>query len=210
MKTTTHISTNIGDHTEALAAESNSSQISNWIDQLSSPSVVVRERARESLVDLGRAAVGELISTFETADGYQRWEACKALTEIADPASIAVLIHALESNHQDIRWVAAEGLTNIGSDAIAPLLVALIHRACAYTILDGAYHVLHAFAKRASEPIFDALIAAIRGSHPGVSVPPAAEHALLRWRELSTAANARYFLKSTRRRFDKTLPTPLL
>jgi hypothetical protein len=90
----------------------------------------------------------------------------------------------LEDDHQDLRWVAAEGLLNIGGPAVEPLLLALIDRAWAHTILDGAIHVVRGLSRRVSEPIFEPLISALRAPEPGVSVPPTAESALTTWREL--------------------------
>jgi hypothetical protein len=195
----------------ATAADQSPASVDDLIRQLSSPSAVVRERAREALVALGHTALTELMVTLESANEHARWEACKALAEIADPASIRALIRALESEHQDVRWVAAEGLVNIGSESVEPLLIALIDRAFGHTILAGGHHVLHACTRRTPEPVFEALLAAMRGPQPGVHVPPAAEVVLMKWRELAAevASGRRWYLLRPPRPI-KPLPKPLL
>ncbi len=112
--------------------------ISRLIQNLSAHHVVERERSRAALVALGGPAVGPLLGAFASADERGRLEICKALTEIADRAATRLLIECLEDDHQDLRWIAAEGLLNIDGPAVEPLLVALIDRASAHTILDAA------------------------------------------------------------------------
>ena len=74
---------------------------------------------------------------------------------------------------------------------IEPLLLALIDRAWAHTILDGAVHVLRGLSRRVSEPIFEPVIsAAVRAPEPGVNVPPAAETALTTWRDIWSRAES--------------------
>jgi hypothetical protein len=103
--------------------------------------------------------------------------------------AVPALIERLEDDHQDLRWVAAEGLLNIGGPAVEPLLLALIDRAWAHTILDGGVHVLRGLSRHMSPPIFEPVIsAALRAPEPGVNVPPAAEAALSLWREIGSQA----------------------
>ena len=177
--------TETGSPQEGLAGEARGPQIELLIPKLSSPRAVERERARGELVAFGALAVAELLEAFESASERGRLEICKALTEIADPSAIPTLIQCLEDDHQDLRWVAAEGLLNIGGPAVEPLLLALIDRAWAYTILEGAIHVLRGLSQRVSQPIFEPLIAAaMRAPEAGVNVPPAAQAALSAWREI--------------------------
>jgi hypothetical protein len=159
------------------------------VQKLSSHRPGERERARAELVAFGEAAVGGLLDAVATADERGRLEACKALTEIADPAAIPTFIQCLEDDHQDLRWVAAEGLLSIGGPAVEPLLRALVDRAWAYTILDGALHVFRGLSRRLPGPIFEQLISAMtHAPEPGVSVPPAAEATLAEWRKISRHA----------------------
>jgi hypothetical protein len=155
------------------------------IQKLSSPHAAERERARNDLVMIGDEIVPPLIEVVETAGERARLEAARALAELAEPAAIAILIQCLEDEHQDLRWVAAEGLLNIDGPAVEPLLLALIDRAWAHTILDGAAHVVRGLVRRVSQPIFEPLIFAMtHAPEPGVNVPPAAEAALDAWRKV--------------------------
>jgi HEAT repeat protein len=172
------------------AAHQPGSRVAELIAQLSSPRAATRERARQGLVALGRPAVEPLVASLSSTNEQARLEATKALAEIADPSAIPALARALEADQQDIRWVAAEGLVNIGSDAVEPVLRALIDGAARHTILDAANHVLHAFARRSSEPIFEPVLAALKGPEPAVSAPLAAENALIKWRQLSAEVAA--------------------
>jgi hypothetical protein len=176
----------------AVSAEPGS-RTQQLIEKLSSPRAVERERARGELVSFDERAVPELLKSFGTADERGRLEVCKALAEIADPSAVPTLIQCLEDEHQDLRWVAAQGLLNMDGPAVEPLLLALIDRAWAHTILDGAVHVLRGLSRRLSEPIFEPVISAASHSpEPGVNVPPAAQTALTRWRQIwNAAASAR-------------------
>jgi hypothetical protein len=171
---------------EGLAGAARGPRIRLLIPKLSSPQAVEREEARIEIVAFGTLAVAELLDAFETADERGRLEICKALTEIADPLAIATFIQCLEDEQQDLRWVAAEGLLNIGAPAVEPLLLALIDRAWAQTILDGAIHVLRGVSRRIAPRLFDPLImTAQRAPEAGVNVPPAAQAALSVWRQIS-------------------------
>ncbi|HXY32992.1 MAG TPA: HEAT repeat domain-containing protein [Planctomycetaceae bacterium] len=170
---------------ETLATAARGPQIRLLIERLSSPRAAEREEARGEIVEFGAPAVPELLTALETANDRGRLEACKALAEIAHPSATPALIKFLEDEHQDLRWVAAEGLLNIGGWAVTPLLLALIDRAWAHTILDGAVHVLRGWSRRIPDPVFERLIsAAMHSPEPGVSVPTAAEAALAKWREI--------------------------
>jgi HEAT repeat protein len=182
-------------HTKVVSEPGDS--VSRLIQNLSSGTGVERERGRAALVALGGPAVGPLLQAFASADERGRLEICKALTEIADPAAIHLLIQCLEDHHQDLRWIAAEGLLNIGGPAVEPLLVALIDRASAHTILDGAGHVLRGLSRRVSRTIFDPVLAAVHGPEPGVSVPLAAQTALAQWRENGGAIDRSRFAPLT-------------
>jgi HEAT repeat protein len=169
---------------DAAVGAGSVSPIRQLVQKLSSPRSVERERARSELVALGAATVPDLLEAFESGDERGRLEICKALTEIAHSSAASMLLRRLEDDHQELRWIAAEGLLNIGGPAVEPLLLALIDRASAHTILEGAVHVLRGLSRRVSEPIFEPVISAVRGVEPGASVPPAAEAALFKWRAI--------------------------
>jgi len=72
-----------------------------------------------------------------------RWEAAKALSQIANPASIQALLEALSDKTFEVRWMAAEGLIRIGRKAVIPLLEALVEHSDSYWLREGIHHVLH-------------------------------------------------------------------
>ncbi len=116
--------------------------------QLQSEDGTHRQRARNDIIKIGRPAVPFLIQLLSSPSERLRWEACKALGRIVDPASSAPLVEALRDNSMEIRWLAAEDLIALGEDAIVPLLQALEIHFNSVFLLEGAHHVLHAFEKR--------------------------------------------------------------
>lgn len=113
------------------------------INQLAAVDDSIRENARLSLVKLGKHAVHPLIRAMTSHDQVVRWEAAKALGQIADSEAIPVLIRAMEDVSFDVRWLAAEALIHIGSDVAVLLLQALISNSKSFQLREGAYHVLN-------------------------------------------------------------------
>jgi len=151
------------------------------IEDLSSNDSMVRQRAREQLVLLGgqdvtRALVGELVDPRR----HVRWEASKALTEIADPVAAFGLMHTLDDGDEDVRWVAGEGLIALGKVGLITVLSGLEQRADSSCFCLGAHHVLHDLNKmcgcgEAIAPVLEAL----EGAEPAVMVPLEAMKALI-------------------------------
>jgi HEAT repeat protein len=120
------------------------STIELLIDKLNSRDGSTRRQARHELVEIGSAAVDDLVQHIETKEHYFRWEILKTLEQIADPQSAPHLIKVMEDDEFDIRWLAAEGLIRMGSDAIRPLLQALVDKSDSVFMREGAHHVLYA------------------------------------------------------------------
>lgn len=154
------------------------SSIRPLISKLGNPHAPDRQRAREDLVAIGEPAVPELIEMLSSPNRLERWEAAKALAEIADPTSAAALVRSLEDDDSDVRWVAAEGLIALGHHALVPLLEAMITRTGSPWILTGAHHILVELRKqkglREVEPVLEALASPARE----VAAPVAAWHEL--------------------------------
>ena len=93
----------------------NENRIDTLVKQLSDKDGQVREKARLTLVDIGKEATLPLTALLNAKDQQTRWEAAKALGAIADPAAIPALIKALEDNIFDIRWLASEALVGYWS-----------------------------------------------------------------------------------------------
>jgi HEAT repeat protein len=139
---------------------------------------MVRERARQSLVAIGGPAVAPLIEALADRNEQMRWEAAKALCQIADPASAPALVTILEDEVFDVRWLAAEGLIALGRGALVPLLQALMEHPDSLWLREGAHHVLHELSGGDLKEVLRPLLAALEDVEPSVEVPLAAESAL--------------------------------
>jgi HEAT repeat protein len=157
--------------------------IDNLIKQLSDKDGQVREKARLTLVDIGKEAALPLTALLTAKDQQTRWEAAKALVSIADPAAIPVLIKALEDDIFDVRWLASEALVGIGPDCIKPLLERLIASSDKLFLREEARHVLKYILRdnpKANEliAILKPVVDALNGSAASVEVPGVARTAL--------------------------------
>jgi HEAT repeat protein len=154
-----------GDRTDHFTANQDTpddpDKINLLVAKLSGEDGLQRERARMSLVDIGSPAVPPLIELLGSRNKRVRWEAAKALADIADPKAAEALTTALEDKVFDVRWLAAEGLINIGRAGLVPLLHALIERSDSPWLRQGAHHVLHDLAvgdlKEMLKPVVDSL-----------------------------------------------------
>jgi HEAT repeat protein len=154
------------------------SVIKKWITDLGSRDGMVRQRARGSLVALRKQAIAHLAKLTRDRNEQVRWEAAKALGEIADPKAAAPLTCALEDEEFDVRWLAAEGLITLKSKGLTPLLRALIKRPQSVWLREGAHHVLHDLSRTNLRKQVKALIEALEGVEPEIEVPPAAQNLL--------------------------------
>lgn len=153
--------------------------IQSQIAALADSNVVVRDRARMALVQIGEPALQPLIDALKDARWIVRWEAAKALSEIGDPAAIPALIATLNDQRGAIRWLAAEGLMGMGSEAVEPLLQALV--TCGWDdvwLQEGAHHVLRAQIGSRIGHELTPVIAALEGAETSVTVALAAHRAL--------------------------------
>ena len=118
--------------------------LESLMDQLASKDGVIRQKAREALVAMGRPAVSSLIQALQNATLDQvRWEAAKALESIGDTGAMPSLVKALEDRNSDVAWVAADALKTYKKTAWPPLLQALIKsKSDSVALRKGAHHVL--------------------------------------------------------------------
>jgi HEAT repeat protein len=152
--------------------------IKSLVADLESQDGQVRVRARKSLVAIGGQAVKPLVKALASKREWVRWEAAKTLGQIGDPAAVQALIKALEDKMFDVRWLAAEGLIAIGSEALTPLLQALMDYPDSFWLREGVHHVLHDVDKGNLTEILQPVIAALEGFEPSVESPLATEIAL--------------------------------
>lgn len=137
-----------------------------------------RERARESLLTLGKDAVSPLMESLENSPITQmRWEAAKALGALNDNKSIPALVKALEDSDSDVAWLAAEALRQFNRRAWAPILRALINsEGKSGSLRRGAHQVLAHRKALGFQDVFAALIASLQpGAAPGSTVLAAQE-----------------------------------
>ena len=149
------------------------------VADLASHNDTKRVKARHSLVAMGKATVPLLIAALKSQNSLMRWEAAKALGEIADPGTASALVDALEDDDFDIRWLAAEGLTKLNILALKPLLQALEKRGDSILLQEGAHHVFHDLAKEGLRKFLVPILAALEALEPGEEVPWAARHEMV-------------------------------
>ncbi len=157
-------------------------QAAEYITQLASDRWLDRVSAEQALRGMRAAAVPALTGALSTGPDQVRWGAARVLGDIADPASGAALVTALEDSAGGVRWLAAKGLIAIGPAAILPLLRQLLTRADSPWLQEGAHHVLMGLATPTLSPV----IRALEERFPALAVPVAASEVL---KELDRAEN---------------------
>ena len=130
------------------------------IDILKSENGATRQKARKTLVALGKPSVPSLTQALQNSKlDLVRWEAAKALGAIGDTRAIPRLVNALEDSNSDVAWLAAEALRQFKKAAWPPLLRQLIKDGSESALLrQGAHHVL----RNQKENGFNDLLATLR------------------------------------------------
>jgi HEAT repeats len=156
------------------------SKIKSLIDGLRNEDGLVRQKAREALTSIGKQAVRHLIPLLKDAEDDVRWEAAKALANIADVRAASELVATLEDHNFGVRWLAAEGLIAIRRDVLPPLMEALTKHSDSAWLREGAHHVLHDLAKKDPEvkDFVTPVIIALEGIEPEIGVVEPAYAAL--------------------------------
>jgi HEAT repeat protein len=151
--------------------------VSALIVGLSSPSAVVRGKAREALVARGQPSVTTLIEALSDTTNQVRWEAAKALVCLRAPEAAPPLIIALGDERYGVRWLAGEAPISFGREALEPLLTALTQLFNVFWRAEGAHHVLRHLARDESNKFLVPVIEALEALEPELAVPMAAEAA---------------------------------
>jgi hypothetical protein len=152
--------------------------IASLIGALASTDGVERHAAREQLEEIGRPAVPSLVRVLQSPSPHARWEAAKALGEIADASAAPALVHALEDEKAAVRWLAATALINLGRNALVPLLRGLEGNSDSIWFRDGAHHVLRGLIKDGVADEAIPVIEALEDIEPCIEAPIAAYHVL--------------------------------
>ncbi len=84
-----------------------------------------RQRARETLVLIGRPAVPVLQELLKDRNRRTRWEAAKTLLAMVEPDNVDQFVSLLSDERSEIRWLAASGLIALGPRVVSPVLRAL-------------------------------------------------------------------------------------
>jgi HEAT repeat protein len=79
--------------------------VKSLIADLASKDGITRVKARRQLVAYKARSVAPLITTLSSENHWVRWEAAKALSQIANPASVQALLGALSDTEFDVRWL---------------------------------------------------------------------------------------------------------
>ncbi len=152
--------------------------VASLVDALASTDGVERQLARERLQEIGGLAVPGLVRALESPSEHLRWEAAKALGEIADPAAAPALVNRLQDGKAAVRWLAAIALINLGHDALMPLLQGLEGNADSIWFRDGVHHVLHSLIRDGIAEEAVPVLEALENLEPSIEAPVAAYHVL--------------------------------
>ena len=162
--------------------EGGGSTVNQLIEQLHSHDWKLREHARWQLVTLRELAVFPLIDALEYPDWHVRWEAAKALHDIADARAAPALVRALRDRRFGVRWLASDALIALREAGLPALLEALIHNGDSIFLRNGAHHVLSDLSRghvsREIAEILKPVVKALEGVESSMVVPLAARGAL--------------------------------
>ena len=157
--------------------------IASLVDALAGTDGVERRVAREKLEKIGRQAVPALLTALQSPSARARWEAAKALGEIADPSAALALVGTLEDEEPGVRWLAATALINLGHAALAPLLRGLESSGDSIWLREGAHHVLRSLIREGVADEAIPVLEALEDIEPSIEAPIAAYHVLQALRE---------------------------
>jgi HEAT repeat protein len=152
--------------------------IATEVESLASADGVERHAARVKLEQIGAPAVPALVKALKSANDYARWEAARALGEIADPRAVPTLVDALKDQRSAIRWLAATALINLGREALVPLLQGLEGNSDSIWFRDGAHHVLRSLVRDGVADEAMPVLEALEDIEPCIGAPIAAYHVL--------------------------------
>jgi len=159
-------------------------RIPELIAKLGDEDGLVRQEARIALQALGKPSVPQLCWAMKSKDKHVRWEAAKALAELADPESVPWLIKALDDREFDIRWLAGIALIRIQLPALVPLLEALLLTKKHNWLWEGARHVVRGQAKGDMAELLNPLVNAFDSIDFRIKVPLEARKLLIKLRSL--------------------------
>jgi hypothetical protein len=138
-------------------------KVDSLISRFASHDGMERRAARRLLVGMGESVVGALAEALKREHRHVRWEAAKALVEIASPESAPAFVGALMDRDFGVRWLAAEGLIVLGRAGLGPLLQALAEDPDSVRLREGAHHVLRVLADMGLHSVVGPLLGPLAG-----------------------------------------------
>ncbi len=158
------------------------SNIESLMGMLASKDSTTRQKARKSLVVLGKPAVPSLIRTLKDSKlDHLRWETVKTLSAIGDVRAIPALVKALEDSNIDVAWLAAEALRKFKKAAWSALLRTLIKSGeDSVQLRNGVHHVLRNQEEDGFDDLLKNLLLALKSSAAPESTTIAANEILKR------------------------------
>lgn len=156
--------------------------LTSLMDMLANKDGATRQKARKSLVALGKPAVFSLIRALQNSKvDHVRWEAVKTLDAIGDIRAIPQYVNALEDTDSDVAWLAAEALRKFKKVAWPPLFRALIERGTDSVVLrQGAHHILKNQKVDGFNDLLGTLTKALESNSVDEAIPMAASDMLKR------------------------------
>ncbi|MGD0854990.1 MAG: HEAT repeat domain-containing protein [Dehalococcoidia bacterium] len=176
-----------------------SEDISVLVTKLSDEDGLVRQNARLDLQTIGKPAVPQLCWTMNNKNKHARWEAARALAELADPSSLPWLIKALDDKEFDIRWLVGLALIRIQIPALVPLLEALLVTRKQNWLWEGARHVIRGMAQGEMAEMMTPLVNAFDSIDFRMNVPIEARKLLIILRDTPEVYNTPPVTKITGR-----------
>jgi hypothetical protein len=165
----------------------NGTDLKSLMEMLAGKDSATRQKARNSLVALGKPAVSSLTRVLRNSKSdHVRWEAAKTLGAIGDAGAIPSLVKALEDRDHDVAWLAAEALRDFKMAAWPSLLRGLVKRGSdSVSLRHGAHHVLRNQKEDGFNDLLASLSDALESSTLPESTTVAANDLLKRMKEKS-------------------------
>ena len=161
--------------------------LESLIDMLASKDGMIRQKARKSLVTLGKSAIPSLIRILRNSKLDQlRWEAAKTLGSIDDTRAIPSLVKALEDKDHDVAWLAAVALKKF-KKAAWPQLFDMLVKSKPDSILlrQGVHHILRDQKENGFNELLSTLIKSLEPGTAPESTAIAAYNILMHMKEKS-------------------------
>ncbi|MCB0806619.1 MAG: HEAT repeat domain-containing protein [Bacteroidales bacterium] len=168
-------------HETGIKEEKLQPEVRALLNDLMSGNTIKRKEARHWLESQGEDVLDDLHYLLRAKDHQLRWEAAKALEDIASSKSIPVFIKLMHNHETEFRWMAAEGLRKIGKESIPAVLELVENSGQSVHIRQGAHHVLNALYSEQEKLEQKNLMDALSNSNElGETAPVWAEEALER------------------------------